>query len=302
MNRISHLYALITQRYQLTGRQEMVDTEIPGVRYFHSPNYSPRTPVAYEPGIVIIGTGRKIAHLDGQEYIYHAGQHLLLTVPLALECETIASEEEPLQGIFIELDLPSLKLMIDKILQTLPNSYNKKSDCLTGIERISASTELLQIQQRLLETLQSPLDAQVLGKGIVDELIYRILLLPQGQTLFSLMHSASYFGIIAKTINLVQEDLAKNYTVDELAGYSGMSVSAFHRAFKQVTLESPLQYIKKMKLFKAKALIVHQGMNVSLAALYVGYESASQFSREFKRLFDVPPSQADKISYAEMNQ
>jgi len=295
-----HLYTQLTLRYQLQGKQEMVGTEISGVSYLHTTNYSPRTAVVYPPGIFIIGTGWKITHLDGRKQQYDTSQYLLLTVPLILECETFASEEQPLQGFFIEFDLPTLNRMVGTVLHTSPNSFNVKSNCMTGIESISVSTELLQIQMRLLESLQSPLDAQVLGKGIIDELIYRTLLLPEGQALFTLVHSATNFGKIAKTINLTQGDLAKNYTIDELADHSGMSASAFHRAFKQVTQESPLQYLKKMKLFRAKTLIAHEGMNVNVAAQRVGYESASQFSREFKRLFKVPPSQSDKISYAEL--
>ncbi|RTR32142.1 AraC family transcriptional regulator [Shewanella atlantica] len=300
MTDFAPLYAQLTHRYQLAGKQEIVNTEIPGVRYFHSPHYSARTAVVYEPGIVIIGTGKKAAYLAGQEFHYHAGQHLLLTVPLPLECETLASLDEPLQGFFIELNLPKLHQMVHEILSCNPNAFDEKNDKLTGIEQVPVSAELAQIQQRLLQTLQFPLDARMLGPGIVNELIYRILRSPQGQPLYALVCLTSLYGNIAKTINQVQEDLAKNYTVDELAVSSGMSISAFHRAFKQVTQESPLQYIKKMKLFKAKTMIVHEELSVSLAARRVGYESVSQFSREFKRLFKVPPSQSKTICYAQL--
>ncbi|MBJ7537463.1 AraC family transcriptional regulator [Marinomonas transparens] len=301
MKNLSDEYDRITQRYQLHGKQEMVDTEIPGVSYFHSPNYSPRTAVAYEPGIAIIGTGKKTAYLDDKEYQYYAGQHLLLTIPLILECETFASEEEPLQGFFIKLDLPSLGSMVRRILHASPNIFTETSDYFIGVEPIPNSDELIEIQCRLLDTLQSPLDAEIIGKSIIDEFIYRLLLRPEGKALFALVQHTTHFGNIAKTIELTHNDLTRNYTVRELAEHSGMSISSFHRAFKQVTNESPLQYIKKMKLFKAKTLIIHEGMKISLASQQVGYESVSQFSREFKRLFHVPPSQSNKISYAEVN-
>jgi AraC-like DNA-binding protein len=299
MTDFAPLYAQLTHQYQLAGKQEMVNTEIPGVCYFHSPYYSARTTVVYQPGIVIIGTGKKAAYLASQKFNYNVGQHLLLTVPVPLECETLACEDEPLQGLFIELNLPKLHHMVHEILTCTPNVFDNKNDKLTGIEEIPVSADLAQVQLRLLQVLKSPLEARILGAGIIDELIYRILCLPQGRPLFALVNTATHYGNIAKTINLVQEDLAKNYTVDELAASSGMSISAFHRAFKQVTQESPLQYIKKMKLFKAKTFIVHEELSVSLAAQKVGYESVSQFSREFKRLFKVPPSQSNKISYAE---
>ena len=129
-------------------------------------------------------------------------------------------------------------------MQALPNYFNARNDNVSGIEPLSASKVLLQVQQRLLEVLLSPLDASILGKGIVDELIYRILLLPQGQSFFALMQSTTYLGNIARTITLAEGDLKIAYTVEELAAHAGMSISAFHRAFKQVTQMSPLQYIK----------------------------------------------------------
>ncbi len=300
MQNLAHLYAKLTHRYQLANKQGMVSTEIAGLRYFHSPHYSAPTAMVYEPGIVIIGTGKKTAYLDNKEIQYNAEQHLLLTVPSPLECETIASQDEPLQGLFIELDLPKLHRIAHEILCSLPDIFDSKNDTLTGIVPVPVTEELVHIQRRLLNVMQSPLDARILGEGIIDEFIYRILLLPQGQPLFALIDLTTHYGNIAKTINQAQDNLSKNYTVEGLAAFSGMSVSAFHRAFKQVTQQSPLQYIKKMRLFKAKTLIVHEKVSVSIAAQKVGYESVSQFSREFKRLFKVPPSQSEKIGYPEL--
>jgi AraC-like DNA-binding protein len=300
MDNLLPLYKQLTSQFGLTGKQQMLLTDIAGVHYFHSTTYSPRTAVAYQPGIVLLGSGRKKAYLADQTFHYNAQQCLLITMPQALECETLASDDEPLQGLFIELNIPKLRQMIDKITQYSPNRFISSNNQLASIIQIDVSTELKQIELRLLHTLQSPLEARMLGENIINELIYRLLCLPQGQHLYNLVNSDNHSGNVARVINQACSNLDQNYTVNELAAQSGMSISAFHRAFKQITKESPLQYFKKMKLFKAKSLIIHEKLNVGLAAQKVGYESISQFSREFKRLFKVPPSQANLISYGEL--
>lgn len=294
------LYKQLTSQYGLTGKQQMVMTDIDGVHYFHSTIYSPRTAMAYQPGIVLLGSGRKKVYLADQTFHYNAQQCLLITMPQPLECETLASEDEPLQGLFIELNIPKLRQMTDKISQYSPHRFIKNNNQLASMIQVDVSAELKQIELRLLRALQSPLETRMLGESIIDELIYRLLCLPQGQYLYNLVNNDNHSGNITRVINEAHSNLAQNYTIDQLAAQSGMSISAFHRAFKQATKESPLQYFKKMKLFKAKSLIVHEKLNVGLAAQQVGYESISQFSREFKRLFKVPPSQANTISYGEL--
>ncbi|NEQ46564.1 MAG: helix-turn-helix transcriptional regulator [Leptolyngbya sp. SIOISBB] len=115
-----------------------------------------------------------------------------------------------------------------------------------------------------------------------------------------LTHHHGYYARITKALDRIHRDFATPLTVEILAEAAHMSISAFHRAFKQVTEDSPLQYLKKIRLNKAKSLIVHEGIPANVAATRVGYESASQFSREFKRYFNVVPSQAGKIGYAQV--
>ena len=299
MDNILQLYTKLTNHFGLTDKQQMVLTDIAGVHYFHSATYSPRGAVAYQPGIVLLGSGRKKAYLGDRTFYYHAQQCLLVTMPQPLECETIASESEPLQGVFIELNIPKLRRIIDK-MSHFSTSRMAKNNQTVSIVEIDLSAELQALELRLLQAIHSPIEANILGENITDELFYRLLCLPQGQCLFNLVNDNSHSSNIAKVINQVQSDLTKNYTIDELAVQSGMSTSAFHRSFKQVTMESPVQFLKKMKLFKAKSLIIHEKVNVGIAAQQVGYESISQFSREFKRLFKVPPSKASQSSYSEL--
>jgi AraC-like DNA-binding protein len=284
----------------LANAQGMSQTAIPGVYVFRTTDTVARTPVVYEPGIVIIGQGRKIGYWGDQAIQYDAENYLVPTVPMPLECETHASEDEPLLGLFIDIDMDTLYELVNKLASRVPGRQYDMPDLIAGIGAAVMDARLKDVVTRLLICLKSPLDAQILGPGIVHEILYRVLLGERGSTLFALAQHNGPYSRIAKVLNRIHQDFHLPLTIDELAHDAGMSVSSFHRAFKQVTVESPLQYLKKIRLSKAKSMIVHEGMRANIAANRVGYESAAQFSREFKRLFGVPPSQSKDIGYAEL--
>jgi len=121
--------------------------------------------------------------------------------------------------------------------------------------------------------------------------VYRVLCGPQGDTLIGLAMHDGHYARIARTLSTIHSRYANQITVEGLAEEVNMSVSSFHRAFKQITFESPLQYLKKVRLAKAKELITTNGNKANEAALKVGYTSPSQFSREFKRHFNKTPSE-----------
>lgn len=142
---------------------------------------------------------------------------------------------------------------------------------------------------RLLEALASPSDGQILGPSIVREICYRVLTGPQGDVIRVALTHQHHFGRIAKALRRIHSDYRNNLDVEMLAREAGMSSAAFHSHFKAVTATSPMQYVKATRLHHARLLMAQDGLNVSAAAAHVGYESASQFSREFKRLFGVSP-------------
>ena len=291
---------LIT-KYALKGREIFVETEIPSVRFFQSCETTPRTPLVYEPGIVIICQGSKTGYLGNEVYHYDSQHYLLLTAPMPFECETEASAEDPLLGLFIDIDLSQLHKLVH-LMATHQSAHVLTENRLPeSVAAIPWDDQMTDIIQRLLKSLNSELEAQVLGPGLVNELLYNILCSQHGQSLYALAKHEGHYARIAKVMGRIHKEYAHPYTVEELASQAGMSVSAFHRAFKQVTKQSPLQYLKKIKLFKAKGLIIHEGLSVSVAADRVGYESVSQFSREFKRLFSVAPSHSKDVGYAELN-
>ena len=142
---------------------------------------------------------------------------------------------------------------------------------------------------RLLESLRLADDSRILGPQIVREIIYHVLRGELGRNLRALAAPDSHFGRISSVLNRIHADYARPYDIGTLARDAGMSVAAFHARFKAITSSSPLQYLKNIRLNKARMLMVSDGLNASGAAVKVGYESASQFSREFKRLFGDGP-------------
>jgi AraC-like DNA-binding protein len=158
-----------------------------------------------------------------------------------------------------------------------------------GISSTPMSEELGGAVIRLLECLKSPLDSRMLGCQTVREIVYRVLQGEQGGALRALASRDEHFSRIARVLKHVHAEYAKPLSIEELSRKAGMSVAAFHHNFKLVTASSPLQYLKRIRLDQARRLMAHDGYNASTAARAVGYESPSQFSREFKRLFGVTP-------------
>jgi AraC-like DNA-binding protein len=142
------------------------------------------------------------------------------------------------------------------------------------------------------------MDRQVVGPAAVEEILYRVLRGEQGRVLYDLTRHHTPYSNVARALERMHSEYRESLSVEALARDSAMGVSSFHRAFKEVTGDSPVQYLKKIRLLKAKGLLVFEGKQVSEAAYEVGYASPSQFSREFKRYFQVPPSAAETLPYS----
>ncbi|MGF6598080.1 AraC-like DNA-binding protein [Paraburkholderia sp. GAS448] len=256
-----------------------------GVRFMRSNRPIPRTPVLYEPCIVIVCQGRKRGYLGDEVFDYDAQQFLVLSVPLPFESETEASEEEPLLAIKIRVDLTT----IAKLLMALNDTRGATRIEPKGIYSTALDQPLSDAILRLLEALVSPLDARILGPSIVREIFYRVLKSEQGDALRAALTHQHHFGRIAKALRLIHADYRGDLDVETLAREAGMSLAVFHAQFKLVTSTSPMQYVKATRLHHARLMMVQDGLSAGAAAARVGYESASQFSREFKRLFGSSP-------------
>ncbi len=286
----------------LPDYQGQIDTALAGLRFFRLTEAVPRTPLLYEAGLVIIGQGHKVLYLGDRQFQYGEDNYLIVSVSVPFECEAHASPEEPLLGISLDIDLPRLRELVSSLADELPVARLEGGSIPRGVEPAPLDAPMIDAAARLVRCLRSPLDTRVLGPAIVDELVYRALLGPHGPSLYALTQHQSPSARVARALATVHQRYADTLSVDALAREAGMSASAFHRAFRAVTGETPIQYIKKIRLNKAKRLLVHDGLAVSAAAYQVGYESASQFSREFKRYFDAPPSEAARIGYANLRE
>jgi len=272
----------------LATRDGYTETSVDGVRLMRASLPLPRRPVLYEPGIVIVGQGRKRGYLGDRVYTYDAHNYLVLSVPLPFECETEASPREPLLALCVQVDLgmlAELLLMMDAGRQPAPPPAPPASIYATPLD-----DHLSEASVRLLEAVRQPTEARILGPQIVREIIYRVLCGPQGGALRAAAAMHSRFAQVNRALERIHAEYARELSVDELADTAGMSQSAFHQNFKAVTSSSPLQYLKTIRLHKARMLMVHEGLRAGEAAGRVGYQSPSQFSREFKRLFGASPA------------
>lgn len=288
MNREAICLLLTDKIKQLINNQNNLNNCLPDVRLLYGTEPGLRTPVMYQPGIIFLFSGHKIGYINERVFQYDANEYLLLTVPLPFECETYATPEVPLAGIRLNVDILQLQELLMDIGE---DDLFQPSMAASGINSATLSDDILCAAERLLDVMERPLDARILGKQIIREILYHVLMGPRGGALLALVSRQTHFSLISRVLKRIETKYTENLNVEQLAAEANMSVSAFHHNFKSVTSTSPLQYLKTYRLHKARMMIIHDGMKASAAAMRVGYESASQFSREFKRYFGVTPGE-----------
>lgn len=258
-----------------------------GVRLMRADRPLGRTQVLYEPGIVIVCQGRKRGYLAGRVYHYDPLHYLVLSVPLPFSTETDASPEEPLLAVSVRLD----KTAVADLILEVDHHASAASGPPAGIISTPLDDTLADTTLRLLRALRSPLEARVLGPAIVRELCFRVLLGEQGGAIRAALASQGNFERIARVLRRIHHDYAQPLSVALLAREASLSIPAFHAHFKNVAASSPVQYIKSVRLHQARLMMIRDNVTAAAAAARVGYESASQFNREFKRLFGRSPGQ-----------
>lgn len=262
-------------------------TALPSVRILRSNRALSRTPVLYDPGIVIVCQGCKRGYFGGELYVYDERHYLAVSVPVPFSMETDATEARPLLALYLHLDFALAAELAEQIdREGEPQSAPAPRSMLsTPMDEAMYASVL-----RLLEAMHRPLEAAVLGGGLLRELYFRVLTGAQGSALRAALSMRGQFGQIGRALRLIHASYAQPLDVGRLADEAGMSVPSFHSHFKAITQASPMQYVKSTRLHQARLLMVRNDLTAEAAGHAVGYASPSQFSREFRRLFGLTPA------------
>ncbi len=262
------------------------DTPIPGLRLFRSDAPTSVNPTLCEPTVCLLLQGSKQLLIGDEILQYNTLQFLLVPVLMPVSSKIIkANSTEPYLGLSLNLDLVELSTLILELGET----NSQQSSNVLGISVGNAELALLCVFQRLLTLLQQPKDIPVLLPLIKRELLYRLLQGPQGGQLRAFTAKDSNAGRIGKVIELLHQRFAEPLRIKDLAAAVHLSESALFQSFKTVTAMSPLQFQKQLRLNEARRIMLQEGTEAATASYRVGYESPSQFSREYSRLFGAPP-------------
>lgn len=279
----------------LAQEEGLSETPLTGVSVFKSSSSRNRGPLCYSQGVILVVQGQKRVYFDQQTYNYNPENYLVLTVPLAAECETIVEPDKPLLALMVDFDMGVLNELVRLFDE---HGLAQSSESLAQAKGLFVSefTESLScVVERLSECLNAPLQADILGPGLVREIMFHILSGPQAAPLFALVAHNTHLSRIERVIKHLHNNYQKGVEVEQLAQMANMSAPSFHRNFKKVTASSPIQYIKRLRLNRARELLLDKGLKVKQAAASVGYESPTQFSREFTRYFGFSPSECGPL-------
>ena len=271
---------------QLIGSAEKLATAIPRLTLARRTAPTAACPVTYEPSVIVIPQGRKQVQMGRDTLTYDASRYLLTSVDLPTVTRVVeASAEVPCLAIALRLDISIVREFVSReefqVLDVPPNS--------PAISTASVTAEFLNAWCRLIDLLSSPADIPFLSGFIEREIMYRILRGPEGARLRAIATLGDQSHRTAKAIAWIKSNYARPLRIEELAQIAGMAVSTLHHHFRALTAMGPLQYQKQIRLQAARARMLANDVDAATVAFEVGYESASQFNREYSRLFGQPP-------------
>jgi AraC-like DNA-binding protein len=272
---------------QLAVNEGLNSTAIPNVFCYKICHPLVTMPAVYEPCLCIIVQGRKNVLLGTDMLSYGELEFLVASVDLPILGTVVeASAQQPYFVIQINVDV---RLLSELLLQMEYLAVaNRKAECGLFIGQVDP--QMGDSLLRLLALLQQPDDIPVLAESLVREMHYRMLRSNYGREIAQISLKGTPTQRISVAIQKLRRDYDQTVTIEELAGLAGMSVSSFHAHFKAVTNMSPLQFQKSVRLVEARSLMISQHMDAASTAYKVGYESPSQFSREYARMFGSPPA------------
>ena len=261
-------------------------TGIPGLRLYRRSEPSPCISAAYQPSLVVFAQGQKRINVGKTVYLCDGSNFLLTSVDLPVVSQVVrASKDEPILGLVLSLEMPTVR----EILSQQEFHFSEEPGDARAMAVGTSSVELLDACIRLIKVLDQPQDIPFLAPLIQREIIFRLLRSPQGKHLRAIATLGEQTHRTAKAVEWLRMNYTKPLRVEELAQMARMGVSTLHHQFRSLTAMSPLQYQKQLRLHVARERMLNEGLDAASAAFEVGYESASQFNREYSRFFGQPP-------------
>jgi AraC-like DNA-binding protein len=275
----------------LARTEGRTNTHYPGAAVFRIVAPEAPTPTYYPAAMYFVGAGEKQGTLREEVFAYNPDHYLVVTSPLPMLCKTIASSRQPLLSLGVEIELSMLR----ELLLETGEPLSPEARSFQPVFRAPLPRDLEDAAARLLACLTDERRARALARQTVREMLYLVLEGPYGNSLRAL--AAGPVGQLAHVLRHMSTRYAQRLSVGELAEMAHMSIPTFHQHFKAMTATSPLQYMKSLRLTQARQML-QAGHRVKAVAHDVGYESESQFSREYRRFFGAPPSEESQRSVA----
>ncbi|AET62054.1 AraC family transcriptional regulator [Paenibacillus terrae HPL-003] len=271
---------------QFSNQDGVQSTAIPSLHFVRSSVTTVPIYQVHKPALCIVAQGRKVVMLAEESYHYGTSDYLVVSVDLPISGQVIqASAKAPYLCLRLDFDPHQvLDLIKESNFSTSPVGDSRR-----GLYVSQTNLTLLDAVVRLVRLLEKPQDVPVLAPLVIREILYRILQGNQGESLKQLVMTGSHSNRIAEVIQRIKQDYDNPLRIEELAKLANMSASSLHRHFKEVTAMSPLQYQKQLRLQEARHLLLSESVDAADVGFQVGYESPSQFSREYARLFGLPP-------------
>ncbi len=271
---------------RLTGHGELRTTSVQGLSLFRKTETSEPLTGMYEPSVCLIAQGAKRVLLGRDTFIYDTNYYLFSGLPLPVTAQiTEASNKAPYLGLRLTFDYSDITKIMTESKLPPPKSEKTERGMATGL----LTLPLVNAFQRLIDLLDNEQDIPVLSPVIQREIFYRLLVGEQGKRLRQLAASGSTSQQVAQVVAWIKSNFTKPVRIEDLADMAEMGISTFHHHFREMTALSPLQFQKRLRLQEARRLLLTENIDAATAAFHVGYESPSQFSREYSRLYGVSP-------------